>query len=139
MFGVFCNVINTIQNDSYRLNLRNVTYSLTFLYDEFTMYKELYYFQFYSLHQENYRRNRHISCVIMENTIAFLFHPLGPFPSKMMRYPWILWFDLLPLQYTDLTHEIRRFLVYIFLGLTTQVCSSYPKCPKFVVRKQVLE
>ena len=39
----------------------------------------------------------------------FLFHPLGPFPSKMMRCPWILCFDLLPLQYIDLTHEIWRF------------------------------
>ena len=45
----------------------------------------------------------------------FLFHPLGPFPSKMMRCPWILCLDLLPLQYTDLTYEIWRFLVYIFL------------------------
>ena len=50
------------------------------------------------------------------NSNIFLFHPLGPFPSKMMRCPWILCFDLLPLQYTDLTHEIWRFLVYIFLG-----------------------
>ena len=32
----------------------------------------------------------------------FLFHPLGPFPSKLMRCPWILYFDLLPLQYTDM-------------------------------------
>ena len=48
------------------------------------------------------------------NSNIFLFHPLGPFPSKMMRYPWILCFDLLPLQYTDLTHEIWRFLVYIY-------------------------
>ena len=52
----------------------------------------------------------------MENTIAILFHLLVPFPSKMMRCPWILCFDLLPLQCTDLTHEIWRFLVYIFLG-----------------------
>ena len=48
------------------------------------------------------------------NSNIFLFHPLGPFPSKMMRCPWILCFDLLPLQYTDLTHEIWRFLVYIY-------------------------
>ena len=33
-----------------------------------------------------------------------------------MRCPWILCFDLLPLQYTDLTHEIWWFLVYIFLA-----------------------
>ena len=38
------------------------------------------------------------------NSNIFLFHPLGPFPSKMMCCPWILGFDLLPLQYTDLTH-----------------------------------
>ena len=30
------------------------------------------------------------------NSNIFLFHPLGPFPSKMMRCPWILCFDLLP-------------------------------------------
>ena len=51
------------------------------------------------------------------NSNIFLFHPLGPFPSKMMRCPWIFCFDLLPLQYTDLTHEIWRFLVHIFLAL----------------------
>ena len=45
----------------------------------------------------------------------FFFRHLGPFPSKMMRCHWILCFDLLPLQYSDLTHEIWRFLVYIFL------------------------
>ena len=38
------------------------------------------------------------------NSNIFLFHHLGPFPSKMMRCPWILCFDLLPLQYTDLTY-----------------------------------
>ena len=60
--------------------------------------------------------------VNMENTIAiFLSHPSGPFPSKMMRCPWILCFDLLPMQYTNLTHEIRRFLVYIFLGLNLRL------------------
>ena len=47
----------------------------------------------------------------------FLFHPLGPFPSKMMGCPWILCFDFLPLQYIDLTHQIWRVLVYIFLAL----------------------
>ena len=36
------------------------------------------------------------------NSNIFLFHPLGPFSSKMMRN-------------TDLTHEIWRFLVYVFL------------------------
>ena len=50
------------------------------------------------------------------NSNIFLFHPLGPFPSKMIRCPWILCLDLLPLQYTDLTHEIWQFLFYIFLG-----------------------
>ena len=32
------------------------------------------------------------------NINILLFHPLGPFPTKMMRCPWILCFDLLPLQ-----------------------------------------
>ena len=50
------------------------------------------------------------------NSNIFLFHPFGPFPSKIMRCPWILCLDLLPMQYTNLTHEIWRFLVYIFLG-----------------------
>ena len=50
------------------------------------------------------------------NRNIFLFHPLGPFPSKMMLCPWILCFNLLTLQYTDLTHQIWRFLVFIFLG-----------------------
>jgi len=51
------------------------------------------------------------------NSIIFLFNPLGSFPSKMMRCPWILCFDLLPLQYTDLAHQIWRFLVYKFFAL----------------------
>ena len=42
---------------------------------------------------------------------------MGPFPLKIMGCPLILCFDLLPLQYTDLTHQIWRFLLYIFLGL----------------------
>ena len=50
------------------------------------------------------------------NSNIFLFHPKDPFHSKIMRCPWILCFDLLPLEYTDLTHEIWRFLVYIFLA-----------------------
>ena len=53
------------------------------------------------------------------NSNIFLFHSLDPIPSKMMRCFWILCFYLLLLQYeqyTDLTHEIWRFLVYIFLG-----------------------
>ena len=49
------------------------------------------------------------------NSNIFLFHPLSSFPSKMMRCPWTLCFDLLPLQYTDLTHKIWRFPVYLFL------------------------
>ena len=40
----------------------------------------------------------------------------------MMRCPWILCFDLLPLQYTDLTHEIWWFLVYIFLAWNYDQC-----------------
>ena len=54
--------------------------------------------------------------MIFGNSNLFLCHPLGPFPSNMMRCPWILCFDLLPVQYTDLTHQIWWFLVYIFLG-----------------------
>ena len=54
------------------------------------------------------------------NSNIFLFHPLDPFPSKMMRCPWIL-----PLQFTDLTHQIWRFLVYIFLGLWIQYDNSH--------------
>ena len=60
------------------------------------------------------------------NNNIFLFHPMGPFPSKKMRCPWILCFDLLPLQYTDLTYEIWRFLVYIFLGLEWLLPITYP-------------
>ena len=50
-----------------------------------------------------------------ERTKALMWYysPLAPLPSKMMRCPWILCFDLLPLQYTVLMHEIWRFLVYI--------------------------
>ena len=43
------------------------------------------------------------------NSNIFLFHPLDPFLSKMMRCPWILCFDLLPLEYIDLTHDISSF------------------------------
>ena len=50
------------------------------------------------------------------NSKIFLFHPFAPFPSKLMRCPWILCFDLLLLQFTDLTNQIWQFLVYIFLG-----------------------
>ena len=56
------------------------------------------------------------------NSNIFFFHPLVLFPEKMMRCPWILCFDLLPLQYTDLTHEIWRFLVYISLCVQRQLC-----------------
>ena len=35
-----------------------------------------------------------------------------------MFSPWILCFDLLPLKNTNLTHQIWRFLVYIFLAPT---------------------
>ena len=58
------------------------------------------------------------------NRNIFLFNPLGPFPSKMMRCPWILCFDLLPLQYTDLTHEIWRFLVCVFLEKNYLRCNN---------------
>ena len=56
------------------------------------------------------------------NSIILLFPPLGPFPLKMMRCPWILCFDHLPLQYTDLTHEIWRFLY--FLCKTIILCAA---------------
>ena len=58
------------------------------------------------------------------NRNIFLFNPLSPFPSKMMRCPWILCFDLLPLQYTDLTHEIWRFQVCVFLEKTICVVTT---------------
>ena len=50
----------------------------------------------------------------------FLFH--RTFPSKMMRWTWLLCFDLLPLQYTDLTHEIWRgsWSIY-FLSETKEI------------------
>ena len=57
--------------------------------------------------------------VNIENTIAiYSYSPLGPFSLKNDALPWILCFDLHPLQYTDLKHHIHiwRFLVYIFLG-----------------------
>ena len=38
------------------------------------------------------------------------------FPQKWCVGPEFFCFDLLPLQYTDLTNEIWLFLVYIFLG-----------------------
>ena len=60
------------------------------------------------------------------NSNIFLCHPLGPFPSKMMRCPLILCFDLFPLQHTDLTHELWRLLVYIFLVLDGSRCCMYP-------------
>ena len=48
------------------------------------------------------------------NSYVFFYSaPWALFPSKMLRCPWILCFDLLSLQYTDLTHQIWRFLVYI--------------------------
>ena len=61
--------------------------------------------------------------VNMENSIAIYsyFTPWALFPQKIMRCPWILCFDLLSLQYTDLTHEIWRFLVYIFLDSNHQI------------------
>ena len=52
------------------------------------------------------------------NSNIFLF--TGPFPSKMMRCPWILCFDLLPLQYTDLTHEMVVPGLYISWTLLTE-------------------
>ena len=49
------------------------------------------------------------------NSKIFLFHPMGPFPSKMMRSPWILYFDLLTHCSTQiLTLHIWRFLVLHF-------------------------
>ena len=43
----------------------------------------------------------------------FLFHPLGPFPSKIMRCPLILCFDLIPLQYTDGSWSIYFWLSFL--------------------------
>ena len=50
------------------------------------------------------------------NSNIFFIPPLGPFSLKMMHCPRILCFDLLSLQYTDLTYEIWRVLVYIFIA-----------------------
>ena len=58
------------------------------------------------------------------NGNIFLFHPLGPFPSEMIYCPWILCFDLLPLQYTDLTHQILNTSarhVWLFKGRTRKL------------------
>ena len=65
MYGVFHalfrgpNSHNSVWKDTdqlkivfYRLTPRSKTYSLTFLYDEFMMYKGLYNFQLYSLHKQ---------------------------------------------------------------------------------------
>ena len=66
MYGVFHalfrgpNSHNSVWKDTdqlkivfYRLTPRSKTYSLTFLYDEFMMYKGLYNFQLYSLHKQS--------------------------------------------------------------------------------------
>ena len=58
------------------------------------------------------------------NVNIFLFHPLGPFPSEMIYCPWILCFDLLPLQYTDLMHQILNTSVrhvWLFKGRTQKL------------------
>ena len=63
------------------------------------------------------------------NSNKFLFHPLGPFPSKMMRCPWILCFGLLPLQYTDLTQRwvLENFSISFFsLILILNISTSLP-------------
>ena len=67
MYGVFHalfrgpNSHNSVWKDTdllkivfYRLTPRSKTYSLTFLYDEFMMYKGLYNFQLYSLHKQSF-------------------------------------------------------------------------------------
>ena len=66
MYGVFHSLIrgpnshNSVWKDTdqfkivfYRLTPRSKAYSLTFLYDEFMMYKGLYNFQLYSLHKQS--------------------------------------------------------------------------------------
>ena len=66
MYGVFYalfrgpNSHNSVWKDTdqlkivfYRLTPRSKAYSLTFLYDEFMMYKGLYNFQLYSLHKQS--------------------------------------------------------------------------------------
>ena len=60
------------------------------------------------------------------NGNIFLFQPLGPFPSEMIHCPLILCFDLLPLQYTDLTHQIQIlntsvWHVWLFKGCTRKL------------------
>ena len=66
MYGVFHalfrgpNSHNSVWKDTdqlkivfYRLTPRTKAYSLTFLYDDFMMYKGLYNFQLYSLHKQS--------------------------------------------------------------------------------------
>ena len=63
MYGVFCYVLRTSNTpnsewQSFKIGFlqidpENKTYSLTFLYDEFMMYKGLYSFQLYSLHKQS--------------------------------------------------------------------------------------
>ena len=53
------------------------------------------------------------------NSNIFLFHPLGPFPSKNDALPLnSLFWSPHTAAYTDLTHQIVRFLVFIFLDFT---------------------
>ena len=56
-----------------------------------------------------------------------LIPPLGPFPSKMMRCPWVLCFDLLPPQYTDMAVPglcISWYPIYFIWGIHPPLVSS---------------
>ena len=50
--------------------------------------------------------------------------PLGPFSLKNDALPLNSFFDLQPLQYTDLTQEIWRFLVCVFLEKNYLRCNN---------------
>ena len=43
----------------------------------------------------------------------------------------LLWFDLLPLQYTKLTHALRTFLMYRFLVSTHNLCNFAKESPSY--------
>ena len=65
-----------------------------------------------------------------------LISPLRPFSLKndALRCPWILCFDLLPLQYTEnteLTNQICRFLVYREGKFTTRMVFIQAKAVTF--------
>ena len=57
--------------------------------------------------------------VNMENTIHILIPPLGPLSIKNNALPMNSCFDddLLPIQYTDLTHQIWQSIYFLLLTI----------------------